>query len=144
MYGGELSAYFRPLSNLNAGATFSYVKGEKQNGNYLPFIPQPKLKGVIKYRINKAGRFEYMFAELNPVYAFEKNDVPQGELSGKPYFLLNLKVGTDILIGQNRISTGINLQNLTNTVYYDRLSTLANFGFYNPGINANVYFKLNF
>ena len=144
LYGGELSAYFRPLSNLNAGATFSYVKGEKQNGNYLPFIPQPKLKGVIKYRINKVGRFEYLFAELNPVYAFEKNDVPQGELSGKPYFLLNLKVGTDILIGQNRISTGINLQNLTNTVYYDRLSTLANFGFYNPGINANVYFKLNF
>ena len=48
LYGGEMSAYFRPLENLNIGATFSYVQGEKQNGDFLPFIPQPKLKGVLK------------------------------------------------------------------------------------------------
>ncbi len=144
LYGGELSAYFRPLHNVNVGSTFSYVKGEKQNGDYLPFIPQPKLKGIIKYKIHKIGNFEYLFAELDPLYAFEKSDVPQGELVGKPYFLLNFKLGTDILMGEYRITTGVNFQNLTNTIYYDRLSTLANYGFYNPGINANVYLRFRF
>jgi iron complex outermembrane receptor protein len=144
LYGGELSAYFRPLNSVNVGYTFSFVKGEKLNGDPLPFIPQPKLKGVLKYRINKLGKFEYIFAELNPVYAFAKSDVPMLELVGNPYFLLNLKLGTDVLIADYRLSAGVNFLNLTNTVYYDRLSTLANYGFYNPGININAYLKFNF
>ncbi|MFW6275694.1 MAG: TonB-dependent receptor, partial [bacterium] len=50
LYGGELSIDVLPVNWLNLKTSYAYLIGKQEDGNYLPFIPQNKLRFEMKFQ----------------------------------------------------------------------------------------------
>lgn len=153
LYGGELLSSFK-FGEIQMTASYAHVTGVMDNGNYLPFIPQDKYTGVIKYeKLFSKGVFEKLNAQVKYVFADKQNRPGQFEQSTDSYQLLNLRLGTTIGIGSQKVNFGISASNLLNETYLDHLSTLrdvdetllsADQGRYNPGRNFMLFLNIPF
>ncbi|RLD40574.1 MAG: hypothetical protein DRI86_15050 [Bacteroidetes bacterium] len=142
LYGLEAGLNYVPIRMLDLKVNYSYTIGKKADGEYLPFIPQNKIHGIIKLKFKDYKVLTKSFAELKLDYAFAQNNVASSETYTSNYFLLNCGLGTIFNIGNQDYSLSIFVNNLLNTEYYDHLSQLKSIGYYNMGRNIGIKLRI--
>ncbi len=143
IYGGEISANYA-LKFLQVSSSYSYLVGQQDDGNYLPYIPQNKIRGNVKISGNKWHFLTKPYFSLDLLYAQEKESISIYETPTNDYFLLNMSIGSKINIKKTPINWSVSINNLLDTAYYDHLSTLKDLNFFNMGRNISIYLDIPF
>jgi len=144
LYGGELSLNVLPLKWVDIKSSYSYIVGKQSNGDYLPFIPQNKIRSDVYFKKLSKGRFTEAYFKVGGTYAFAQNNPSPDELSSDSYFLLNASLGSKIKLGRQFVDVALNAHNLLNELYIDHLSTLREMGYYNLGRNISLSIHIPF
>ncbi|MCD4698237.1 MAG: TonB-dependent receptor [Bacteroidales bacterium] len=144
LYGLEtfISIYLLPWLHVNT--TYSYLRGEQQNGRYLPFIPQDKIKAEMKLERKQLGKLINPWFRVSAAWAFAQKHPAQFETETDAYTLLNAGLGFQLKVQNQFVELSITASNLLNEVYYDHLSTLKEMGLYNMGRNITFSIKVPF
>jgi iron complex outermembrane receptor protein len=142
--GGEISFDVLPFEWLSLNTSYAYLKGEQNDGNNLPFIPQNKLRFHAKFQKDNIGAFQNSFFKIGGTFADQQNSPSLFETETNSYVLLNMGVGSSIKISNQLISFSIQANNLLDKTYIDHLSTLKELGLYNIGRNISFNFKIPF
>lgn len=132
--GGEFSIdiHPHPLDWLHFENSLSYVNAQFTNHpdsmRYLPFTPAPKWNSTLRADIKMKSKwltntycsvgFEYSFAQNHIFSAYNT------ETATPAYFLLNAAIGTDVMLGKQKISVYLTGDNLTDVAYQSHLSRL--------------------
>jgi iron complex outermembrane receptor protein len=144
LYGGEFGIHFHPhpLDWLHFESSFETVTGEKQNGEFLPFIPANNWNNSLRTEFNVKNWLKNGFATLNIFNTFDQKKVSGFETYSKGYTLVNIGIGGQINIWGKHFNFNINGNNLLNKSYIAHLSRLKNEGI--PNIGRNVILGINF
>lgn len=140
LYGWEATMHFLICNWMNADVGYSFVRGEKRDGEYLPFIPQDKLNANLKLEKKELGFLERNWINIGVTYAFSQNHPSEFETSTDAYLLLNAGIGTQVKIQNQYLQFSIIGNNLLDETYYEHLSTLKELNLYNMG--RNITFNL--
>jgi len=141
LYGGELNAEIQPTEAWHASVSFSKTIGMRNDGSHLPFIPQDKIKGGIRYQF--APGFNPYIA-LKSVYAFQQNNPSRFETSTDDYMLLHASLGAEMEVLNLKAEMSLSVHNIFNVTYTDHLSTLKPLGYFNMGRNITFSLKVPF
>ncbi len=144
LYGGELAINVAPTSFMKFHTDYSMVIAKQDDGENLPFIPQHKLNTSVRFFVKGNKLFNSPFVSLNWKHAFEQKKPSEFESNTPAYDLIALQTGSDIKLGKYQTSLLFSVNNLFDEEYIDHLSSLKPLGFYNPGRNMSVKFKLSF
>ncbi|HHH55275.1 MAG TPA: TonB-dependent receptor [Bacteroidetes bacterium] len=144
IYGGELAIGILPIDWLNFKTSYAYLIGKQDDGSYLPFIPQNKLRFELKFQKQKLAFLKNSFFKVGGLYAGKQNHPAMFETETDSYFLLNVGIGTNIKLANQIVSLSVQANNLLNETYIDHLSTLKGMGYYNIGRNISVNLKIPF
>lgn len=144
IYGGEFSFDYANNKNYEINASYSYLLGKQNDGNYLPLIPQNKIRLNLKYNFGKVSFIDDLYGSAGTVYAQEQNNPSIFEEKSPSYYLVNLSIGGKIKIKKQNLDFSVNVNNLLNQKYYDHLSLLKEVGFYNIGRNISVNLNIPF
>jgi iron complex outermembrane receptor protein len=144
LYGGEFGLHFHPhpLDWLHFESSFETVTGEKQNGDFLPFIPANNWNNSLRAEFNIKNWLKDGFATLNVSNTFDQKKVSGFETYIDGYTLVNLGIGGQVTIWKTHFNFNINGNNLFNKSYVAHLSRLKNDGI--PNIGRNIVLGLNF
>ena len=142
IYGGELAIDVLPANWLNFKTSYAYLIGKQDDGNYLPFIPQNKLRFEIKFQKQNISFLNNTFFKIGGLYAAKQNNPAMFETETDSYFLLNTGIGTEIKWANQMVSLSVQANNLLNETYIDHLSTLKGMGYYNIGRNISINLKI--
>ena len=138
LYGGEIVAHALPATWLNISASYAYLVGRQDDGFYLPFIPQNKLRSEIRFQGQNISFLDKPCFKMGVVYAGRQERPSMFETESDPYFLLNAGIGTRIKVRNQLLSLSVQANNLLNEVYIDHLSTLKDLGYANAGRNISI------
>ncbi|MEA2041130.1 MAG: TonB-dependent receptor [Bacteroidota bacterium] len=144
IYGGELTIDVWPVDRLNFKTSYAYLIGKQDNRNYLPFIPQNKLRFEFKFQNQTLAFLKKPFLKIGGLWASKQNNPAMFETKTDRYFLLNAGIGTNIKWANQTVSLSVQANNLLNEIYIDHLSTLKEIGYYNIGRNISVNIKIPF
>ena len=142
--GGEIALDIFPFKWLILKTSYAYLIGEQKNGEYLPFIPQNKLRFNAKFQKEKIGILQNPFLKIGGVYAGKQSKPALFETETASYSLLNIGLGASIKISNQTISFSIQANNLLDKTYVDHLSTLKEIEYYNIGRNISFNLKIPF
>lgn len=137
IYGGEISSNYA-ANFLQTGISYSYLVGKQDDGNYLPFIPQNKIRWNLKLSAKKWHFLTKPFLHFGTIFADEQNHPSLFETPTDSYYLLDVSIGSSAKIKKSTIDWSVCINNLMNTDYYDHLSTLKGLGFFNMGRNVSI------
>jgi iron complex outermembrane recepter protein len=144
LYGGELSIDILPVNWLNLNTSYAYLIGKQEDGNYLPFIPQNKLRFEVKFQKQELAILKNSFFKVGGLFAAKQNNPAMFETESDSYFLLNAGIGTEIKWAKQMVLLSVQANNLLNETYIDHLSTLKGMGYYNIGRNFSINLKVPF
>ncbi len=144
IYGSELFVNILPLKWLHLKTTYAYLLGKQDDGNYLPFIPQNKLRFEINIQKREISFLKNPFFRIGGLYAAKQDNPAMFETETDSYFLLNAGIGTDIKWASQMLSLSIQANNLLNETYIDHLSTLKEIGYQNIGRNISINLTIPF
>jgi iron complex outermembrane receptor protein len=165
LLGGEiyLDIHPHPLDWLHIENSFSYVQATQNNqpdsSKYLPFIPAPKYRGVIKAQFKNLGKtFSNVFIKFSVDHFFQQDKFfsAYGTETGTPaYTLISAGLGGNIKAFKHKdfFSLYITGENLADVAYQNHLSRLkyapenlatGRVGVYNMGRNISVKLIMNF
>ena len=154
LYGMNASVNFHPENwkafefNNSFSLVYGYnlntkYKGAGVNGEYLPFIPPPRLLSGINYNIpvkNKTLPLLSVKAEAD--YNLAQNrylGLYNTEMPTAAYSLMNVSVHTDINYSKKQhMSFQLSVNNIFNTVYQNHLSRLQYFEYYTQSPNGHL------
>ena len=144
LYGGEFGVHFHPhpLDWLHFESSFETVTGEKQNGEFLPFIPANNWNNSLRAEFNIKNWLKDGFATLNVSNTFDQKKISGFETYTDGYTLVNLGIGGQITIWKTHFNFNLNGNNLFNKSYIAHLSRLKNDGI--PNIGRNIVLGINF
>jgi iron complex outermembrane receptor protein len=142
--GWETGIVFLPLDWVHVTSTFSHTIAQQDNGDYLPFIPQDKIRLITTLRKSKWNFFHDNAFSIGFLYAFQQNHTGQFENETPEYFLANLQMNTTLIFKTSSIMFVISIDNLLNEKYTDHLSTLKDVGYYNVGRSITFGIRFNF
>ena len=144
IYGGEISIDFSPIDCIDLKTSYAYLIGKQKDGNFLPFIPQNKVRFESKFSKRKLIFLKNNFFKIGGMFAAKQNNPAMFESKSSSYFLLNAGLGSDIKWGKQMIQLSFQANNLLNKTYIDHLSTLKGMGYYNIGRNISINLKIPF
>ena len=154
LLGFEAGMDVHPIHRLHFGNTFSYVDARQLNQpeetRYLPFTPAPRWTSEVKYEITHQGKIlNNAYVALGLECYLRQNHyykAEQTETATPSYTLLNLSVGTDLVIRKKKVAElYVTADNLFNRAYQNHLSRLkytdinvatGRMGVYNMGRNV--------
>ncbi len=143
IYGFEAGTEFWPIKKLELKLTYNYTIG-KQYDEYLPLIPQNKLRVNMDFSVGNSKLFRNVHLNLNTVYAFAQNKVSDFEQTSAAYYLLNSSLSFQTNLKKQRIIWQIACDNILNAKYNDHLSTLRDVGFFDMGRSFSISLKIPF
>lgn len=135
LYGGEFSLDYHPLSWLGIHTNYTWTKGELKNGGYLTQIPQNRWVAELKFDKHKLLFLNHAFIKINYTNFQNQNNLGQLETYTSGYKLVNLNIGSDFVIGKQKLNWNLVANNIFNEVYIDHLSTLKPLNLNNIGRN---------
>ncbi len=144
LYGGEVSINISPIDWLDLKTNYGYLIAKQDNGDYLPLIPQNKLRFEVKLQKPSLGFLKNPFFKLGGLWANEQENLGMFETKSSGYFLLNAGVGAKIKWNKQEVILSVQTNNLLNETYIDHLSTLKKMGYYNIGRNISINLKIPF
>ncbi len=152
IFGLDLSGKYQVNNSLHAKATYSFIRGNDLSKQLpLIYIPSNKLGATISYEFLQAiligkKRIENLALELNSQYVFQQqNLLPEQDFVNAPdaYYLLGVKVASDIQLNKTRLRFTAKVDNLLNVAYRDYLNRQRYFAD-DLGINATFGISLKF
>ncbi|MFK5856377.1 MAG: TonB-dependent receptor [Bacteroidota bacterium] len=146
LYGGEALIHLHPhpIHWLHIKASYSYVIGKQQSGDYLPFIPAQRLKFEFKTTKNKFHIFKNIYLLAGIQFILPQNQPSPFELSSPGYSLINIGFGTNVKFNNQVVSFNVNVSNLLDVEYIDHLSTLRELNIMDMGRSINFRISLPF
>mgnify|MGYP006283361973 CR=1 FL=1 len=141
LYGGELNFEIKPTEKWHASLSFSKTIGKRNDGSHLPFIPQDKAKGGIRYQFGSEFK---PYVALKSVYAFQQNNPSLFETPTEDYMLIHASLGGEMDLLNQTIEMSLSVHNIFNVTYTDHLSTLKPLGYFNMGRNITFTLKVPF
>ncbi|NOX46145.1 MAG: TonB-dependent receptor [Chlorobi bacterium] len=146
LYGGEamLHIHPHPLDWLHLKTSYSYVLGQQENGDYLPFIPAQKIHFEIELQKKSWKGLSNLFFKMGSDFVFPQDNPAPFESKTPGYTLLNMSIGTDIAIVKQKMNVSINANNLLDETYIPHLSTLKDLGLNNMGRNITFAVRVPF
>ncbi len=144
LYGGEIALNSFITNWLNFTSNYSYLIGKQENGEYLPFIPQNKLRCDLKLQKDEVGFLKDNYFKIGGLWADKQNKPAMFETKTDSYFVLNSAIGTSIKCQNQTIEFAVLVNNILNEKYIDHLSTLKEVNFYNMGRNISLNIKVPF
>ena len=154
LLGFEAGVDIHHIHRLHFGNTFSYVDARQLNQpeetRYLPFTPTPRWTSEVKYEITHQGKIlNNAYVALGLECYLRQNHyykADQTETATPSYTLLNLAMGTDLVIRKKKVAElYVTADNLFNRAYQNHLSRLkytdinvatGRMGVYNMGRNV--------
>ncbi len=142
--GIELLSDIHPkkIKCLNWITSYSYIYGQLDNGNYLPFIPAPKLNSDLKFSFKNSKKISEFSVKPGFTYVFMQDRPGDFETSTPDYYLVNASASITIKNSKSLIQISASGNNLLNRTYYDHLSRFKYYGIYNIGRNVSLNFKI--
>jgi iron complex outermembrane receptor protein len=144
LYGAEIFVDYLPFDWFNIKSSYSYLIGEQDNGDNLPFIPQNKLRFDLKFQKKNIAFLKKTYLRIGGLYASKQNNPSMFESKSDDYVLLNAGIGTQIKCSNQNFDIAIYADNLLNKTYIDHLSTLKPLGYSNIGRNFSISLKIPF
>ncbi len=144
LYGGEFGFHLHPhpLDWLHLESTFETVIGKQANGNFLPLIPANNWNNTFRTEFNLTNWLQKGYTSLTLQSTFAQDNVSNFETTTPSYNLLNLAFGGDVIIGKNKFTTSVSVNNLLNKKYINHLSRLKVDNILNQG--RNIVLGVNF
>ena len=140
LYGGEVQFKIRPVKWFDASLTYSSTIGKQTNGEYLPFIPQNKLRSSIGLKGQDWGFLNSPSFKVETTYAFEQDHPSRFESPTDGYFLMGFNMGTKLDVASREVHLSLTVDNIFDAKYTDHLSTLKSLNYSNMG--RNVIFRI--
>ena len=140
IYGTELSANYKPYKWLNFNLSYNFLIGKQNDGSYLPYIPQNKLRASFNISKTKLGKLSNLYFKTEILVASNQDNPSIYETKTSGYTLLNLGLGANI----KSFIVSLQANNLFNKTYVDHLSTLKDLGYNNIGRNITATIKIPF
>jgi len=144
IYGLETSINYSPTKWLSINEGYSYLIGIKDNGEYLPFIPQNKIIGNISFKLPKKQFYNSLKFIVSNEIAFAQNKPALSETYTPEYNVFNIGLFYNNNWKMYNFDLNISVNNIFNEKYYDHLSTIKDLGYYNIGRNISIGFKFYF
>lgn len=144
LYGGELSCAYIPVNWIKLQATYSYLHAQKENGDYLPYIPPGQLTSSVKLSKKQLFFLHTAYFKLGVEAIAKQNKPSLFETETDGYCLFNMGFGAKYKWNKKSIDIGIFCNNLFNKTYYNHLSTIKELGYYNMGRNISFLVKVPF
>jgi len=146
LYGGEAGLHVHPshFQWLHIECSYSWVIGQQNSGDYLPFIPANKLNVELRGEMDRLLFLRDAFAGLHAHYAFDQDKPAPEETPTSGYNLYDIRFGGTLHTGKQPVILSLSVNNLLDTKYVDHLSTLKEVGGFNPGRNFILALKIPF
>ena len=145
LFGSETFVSVTPAfaKGIKLSVTYEEMTGRLLSGEYLPFMPQQKVKPEIRYNYSRDKKGTgYVF--FNADLVMRQSLVNSGETPTSAYKLFNAGLG--IILKTKIADYKLNLaaNNLLNEAYYDHLSRFKSLGLLNMGRDISITLKINF
>ncbi len=141
IYGIETGMAYQMTSWANFKTTYAYLIAKQDNGQFLPFIPQNKLKLYLNFKKNKGLK---PFVQLDAEIATKQNHPAPFETETPAYAVFNVNGGFSWQLNKQDVHINFFIKNLLDEKYIDHLSTLKPLGYYDLGRNMGVSVKIPF
>ena len=141
--GWETGITVMPVDWMNFRGSFAYTFATDQEGEYIPFIPQDKLRLTATIRKPEIKFFHDNSFSAGFLYAFEQSHAGLFEENTNGYFLLNARINTTVHLRLLHLMVYVSADNLLNSNYTDHLSTLKDLGYNNMGRSITFGIKFN-
>jgi len=147
-YGGEIHSHYQLFKQLQFGVMLEYVyslqlSGDKK-GYTLPFSPPTSAILNVKYQKQRLSFLENLYFSVDlKITASQKNIVPPEEIT-QGYQVVNISVGSDLKIKNQKINVSIQLQNIFNTKYFNHTSYYRLINVPDPGRNLIINISIPF
>jgi len=147
-YGGEIHTHFQILKSLQLGLLGDYVysvqlSGEKM-GFTLPFSPPASAIFNIKYQRQKIKFIENAYLSVDCRITAPQNNIVPPEETTSGYQVINLSLGGEIKMGNQKIDISMQVQNLFNAKYFNHTSYYRLINIPEPGRNFIVNISIPF
>jgi iron complex outermembrane receptor protein len=141
--GLDLAVHYHPhfAHWLHWEPSFSFIYGQDQNGEAIPFMPQARITNNVKANFGMDSKFKIENIVIQHAYYFDQNRVSGLETSSKGYNVVDLGVNLKY-DGVMPLTLSLGAKNLLNERYIDHLSRLKNINLNNAGINFYVRLKI--
>lgn len=143
IYGLETGVSYQNNS-LASKISYAYVRGQQENGQNLPFIPQNKINGNISWKKTNTSFTKELKLNVSATYAFKQIHPAMFETETNEYFLLNSSLSIKLPLKIHQINLKIFVNNILDKKYFDHLSTLKDLAYYNIGRNAGLSIRYIF
>ena len=145
--GFEFSFDIHPVSNLHFENSAAFVEGTNNDiGQPLPFIPSMKLENEIRYtfKTKKESQLKEPYVRVSLINTLKQDRIDAFETVTEANTLINAGIGTNIVMGHQSALVFINVNNLTDTKYFNHLSRLKALGIYEMGRNITFGIHIPF
>ncbi|MEZ5084099.1 MAG: TonB-dependent receptor [Bacteroidales bacterium] len=147
-YGAELHAHYEIFKSLQLGIIGEYVYSEQLSGEKkgftLPFSPPSSGIFNIKYIKRKVNFVENAYLSIDYRITSTQNNIVPPEETTDGYQVVNLGLGGDIVIKNQRINISMQVQNLFNIKYFNHTSYYRLINVPEPGRNFIVNISMPF
>lgn len=137
LFGGEAGIHIHPhpIDWLHVTSSFESVTAQKDNGDNLPLIPANKWNTAFRANFNLGKTITDAYFTTSVETTLAQNNISEFETKTLDYTLLNLALGGTIRLGNFKMDTNLNANNLLNRNYVSHLSRLKPDGISNIGRN---------
>ena len=145
-YGAEIHAHYQLLKPLQVGIIGEYVYSEQQSGEKkgftLPFSPPASVILNVKYQKLRMKFIENAYLSIDYKLTAPQNNIVPPEEKTDGYQVINVGLGADVKLKNQKISVSLQVQNLLNTKYFNHTSyyRLINV----PGSGRNFILNISF
>jgi len=143
IYGIESNVGYFPTTWLNLNLAYNYLIAKKENNNYLPLIPQNKLRGYLSisnFINNKI--LKNLSIDIEGTHAFEQNYFDPAETYSPSFDVFNIGIANTLKILNQKTKFSIKINNVFNSNYIDHISTLKDLNYNEIGRNINIGLKI--
>ncbi|SHI90950.1 TonB-dependent receptor [Pseudozobellia thermophila] len=147
LYGGEIGLHIHPhpLDWLHLESSFETVTGKLDDDSYLPLIPANSWTNTLRTEFSEPSRwFESSYAYITLKSVFKQGNISTFETETDGYALLNLGLGAQLPLFNQKVDVRISGNNILNTDYVSHLSRLKTDGISNIGRNINLGISVPF
>jgi iron complex outermembrane recepter protein len=133
--GFDIAASFKPVSMLEWQSKVSVLYARNQSLNdWLILMPANRVSNELTYSFKNGDRFADSYFSAEYLQVFRQKNIPS-DRNGKQdykvppagYGLLNFNAATNFAAGKTKITLGITVKNVLNTVYRDYLNSMRYF-----------------
>ena len=138
-FGGEIHAHYQVLKPLQLGLMGEFVYSEQLSGDKkgftLPFSPPASAIINIKYQKQKIKFIENVYLSIDYRITAPQNNIVPPEETTDGYQIINIGMGCEITVKNQKVNFSFQIQNLLNRKYFNHTSYYRLINVPEPGRN---------